>query len=196
MNRANQKSQEPEDPIRPHVFDGIAEFDKKLPNWWLATFYGGIFFAVGYWFYFAQSGVAPKPTAELENELARIQTQKLSSVSGPVDDATLWKMSQNASFVHAGELTFSTTCASCHGDKLTGGIGPNLVDEIWIHGGRPTDILNTVTNGVAAKGMPTWGPILGPKKISEIVAFILSKHSPTEATMAEPTASGTHVSAP
>ncbi|HEU5080045.1 MAG TPA: c-type cytochrome [Opitutaceae bacterium] len=196
MKRPHDDPPSHDEPIRKHTFDGIAEFDKKMPNWWLTTFYGGILFAIGYWFYFAHSGIGPKPIAELESELSRIQTVKLSEMSGAVDDATLWKMSQNAAFVRAGETTFVTTCASCHGEKLTGGIGPNLVDTTWIHGGRPTDILNTVTNGVAAKGMPTWGPILGTKKISEIVAFILSKHSPDETAMAEPAPAGTHASTP
>jgi cytochrome c oxidase cbb3-type subunit 3 len=40
------------------------------------------------------------------------------------------------------------------------------------------NLVKVVTEGVQAKGMPTWGPNLGPKKISEVVAFILSHHTP------------------
>jgi cytochrome c oxidase cbb3-type subunit 3 len=90
-------------------------------------------------------------------------------------------MSRNARFADAGQATFLTTCATCHNAKLTGGIGPNLLDQQWIHGGRPTEIYQTVTNGVPAKGMPTWGPVLGVKKISEVVAFVLSHHTAGEA---------------
>ncbi len=171
-----------DEPVRPHTYDGIQEYDKKLPNWWLLTFYGAIAFAIVYWFYFAQTALAPKDGARIEAELARIQAVKLSSVS-TMDDDALWQMSRNSTFVSAGETTYRTTCASCHAEKLTGGIGPSLVDQTWLHGGRPTDIYGTVTNGITTKGMPTWGPVLGAKKIAEVVAFVLSKHDPAEPGM-------------
>ena len=49
------------------------------------------------------------------------------------------------------------------------------MDTVWIHGGKPEEIVHTITTGVAAKGMPTWGPILGPQKIAQVAAYILSK---------------------
>ncbi|PTY07320.1 cytochrome C oxidase subunit III [Opitutaceae bacterium EW11] len=177
-----------EEPVRPHSYDGIREFDKRLPNWWLLTFYGTIVFAIGYWFYYAHTSLAPSPNAAIEAKMAQIQSTKLAS-SPVLDDDVLWKMSRTASMVEAGAATFKSTCVSCHGEKLTGGVGPNLVDQTWIHGGRPTQILATVTNGVAAKGMPTWGPVLGGKRISEVVSFILSKHDPAEPGMGAQTAS-------
>lgn len=173
----------PEDPVRPHSYDGIQEYDKRLPNWWLTTFYGAIVFAVGYWFYFAQSGVPRSDAQRVDAAMSAIQASKLTSTVGTLDDDGFWAMSQNSVLVSAGEKTFLTTCASCHNEKLTGGIGPNLVDHTWLHGGRPTEIYATVTNGVVAKGMPPWAPILGAKKVSEVVAFILSKHNRTEPEM-------------
>ena len=164
-----------QDPLRPHTFDGIQEYDKRLPNWWLMTLYGAIVFWAGYWFYYERAHLGLSNTAAVQQQLAVIEAARLAATP-TLDDASLWKMSRNPIFVEAGRATFNTTCASCHTEKLTGAIGPNLVDHLWIHGGRPTQIYATVTNGVLVKGMPTWGPVLGPRKITEVVAYILSYH--------------------
>ncbi|HSI08399.1 MAG TPA: cbb3-type cytochrome c oxidase N-terminal domain-containing protein [Rariglobus sp.] len=173
----NKPDQQPgEDPIREHVFDGIAEYDRRLPNWWLVTLYASIVFAILYWMvtqHFSRSTDETRMAAEMQ----RIEAAKMAASANAPDDATLWKMSRNAVFVDAGRATFQSTCASCHNAALTGGIGPNLVDTVWIHGSKPTDVEKTVTEGVLAKGMPNWGPVLGGKKVSEVVAFILSHHA-------------------
>lgn len=170
----------PKDTLREHSFDGIQEYDKRLPNWWLLTFYGAIVFWIGYWFYYQTSRIGTSDTVALQQELARIEAVKLASSATQLDDPTLWQMSRNAIFVDAGRNTFNTTCASCHKESMKGldegGIGPNLVDNVWIHGSRPTELLAVVDKGVLAKGMPSWGPVIGAKKTSEVVAYILSHH--------------------
>jgi len=65
---------------------------------------------------------------------------------------------------------------ACHGPTLEGGIGQNLVDATWIHGGLPTNIYATIQKGVLEKGMPVWGPVLGGGRIADVVAFIISKN--------------------
>jgi cytochrome c oxidase cbb3-type subunit 3 len=170
--------------VRAHVFDGIQEYDKRLPNWWLVTLYGAILFWVGYWFYYERAHLGMSNTAILEQQLSVIEATRLASAPS-VDDASLWKMSRNPIFIEAGRVTFNGTCASCHAEKMTGAIGPNLIDHLWIHGGRPTEIHTVVTHGVLAKGMPPWGPVLGSKKISEVVAYVLSHHQEGEPVEAQ-----------
>lgn len=170
-----------DDAIREHTFDGIQEYDKHMPNWWLLTFYGAIVFWIGYWFFFEQSRMVLSTEAYVDQEMRRIEAVRLSSSAGQLDDATLWQMSRNAVLVDAGRNTFNTTCASCHLADLrgtdAGGIAPNLADETWIHGSKPTDLIQVVDKGVLAKGMPAWGPVIGAKKVSEVVAYILSHHA-------------------
>ena len=111
--------------------------------------------------------------------MIKIEAARL--VAAPTaDNASLWKMSRNPVFVEAGRTTFNTLCASCHTEKMTGAIGPNLVDQLWIHGGTPTEIYATLEKGVLAKGMPAWVPVIGAKKSAEAVAYMLSFHKEGE----------------
>ena len=89
-----------EDPIRPHTYDGIQEYDKRLPNWWLNTLYITIVFWVGYWSYYEWFRVGKSGAEVVSAAVAKIEADRLSSTK--LDDASLWKMSQNAAFVAAG----------------------------------------------------------------------------------------------
>ena len=54
---------------------------------------------------------------------------------------------------------------------------PDLTDEEWIHGNAPDDVIRTISEGVAAKGMPGWGPILGAERVNQAAAYILTLQS-------------------
>jgi cytochrome c oxidase cbb3-type subunit 3 len=186
----NPKPPEPE--VRPHVYDGIREFNNRLPNWWLFTLYGAILFWVGYWAYYEWFKAAPEGAGSVEMEMTRIEAAKLAAAAtANIDDGSLWAMSRNPVLVEAGRQTFDANCVACHLKSLRGksespaAIGPDLTDQAWIHGGNPTDLYRTVTEGVPVKGMPTWGPVLGAKRITEAVAYVLSHHRQGEPAVKE-----------
>lgn len=165
--------------LRPHTYDGILEYDKRLPNWWLFTLYGAIVFSIGYWAWYHTYQMAPEPGVALTEQMA--ENQRLAArASGVLDDDALWAMARDAKVVAAGKATFEATCASCHLATLTGAIGPNLIDQSWVHGGKPLEVVKVITEGVLAKGMPSWAPILGQQKITEVAAYIMSHHKPGE----------------
>jgi cytochrome c oxidase cbb3-type subunit 3 len=41
-----------EDGTTGHDYDGIREYDKPLPKWWLVIFFGSIVWAIAYWIFF------------------------------------------------------------------------------------------------------------------------------------------------
>ncbi|MBE2204152.1 MAG: c-type cytochrome [Chthoniobacterales bacterium] len=179
MNK-NTKHHDPE-ALRNHSYDGIQEYDKKLPNWWLFTLYGAMVFAAGYWAYYEWTGHMLPGYESVEQKVAEFQKNMNANGAAPTD-AKLCEMSNDPAVVASGEKIYVTNCLACHGADLKGGIGQNLVDATWLHGGTPTDIYNTVSTGVAAKGMPTWGPVLGASRVAEVVAFLISKNSTIERT--------------
>lgn len=180
MSRPARESADADAPLKGHSFDGIEEYDKKLPNWWLWTLYGAIAFSFFYWFYFHWVG-NPETTAQrLERQLSAIALAAASSGGAELDDAALWKMSRDEKIIAAGRKTFLTQCVSCHGVDLKGGIGVNLTDKDWVHGGKPTEVARTITKGVLDKGMPEWGKVLGKMRVAQVTAFVLSHHAEGE----------------
>lgn len=166
--------------VRAHVFDGIQEYDRRLPNWWLTILYTVIVFSIIYWFVYMIAKVMPSDGEQVDAAMAQIAAVKLASAFDVTDDAKFWDMSKNSVFVESGKASYNSLCAPCHTVALTGAVGPNLVDHGWLHGGTPKEIFKTVNEGVLAKGMPAWGPVLGTKKVAEVVAYILSYHTAGE----------------
>ena len=165
--------------IRPHTYDGIQEYDKRLPNWWLMTLWGAVAFAIVYWIYYQELRIGREGGTAVEVQMME-NRQAASQKSSVLTDESLWNLSKDSKTVDAGKATFLANCASCHLPTLTGQIGPNLVDEYWLHGGNPLEVSTTIEKGVIEKGMPTWGPVLGKQKITEVVAFIFSHHKQGE----------------
>ena len=152
-----------------HEYDGIEEADNVLPNWWLGILYGTIAFGIVYWFVYHEYGMAPT-----QNEIHAAHEAKLAEERAKVDLAALAGLADDPAAVAAGAESFKANCIACHGTRGEGTIGPNLTDRFWIHGGGAGDIHRLITDGVAAKGMPSWGAILGPQKVKELTAFVLS----------------------
>ena len=185
-----------EDPVRPHTFDGIQEYDKALPNWWLFTLYGAIIFSIGYWIYYHKSDAGPDQYQEYEVALLSLEESiaEAAKLAPEITPESLISMSQTPASVQAGEQHYLANCAACHGIELQGppavGLpGVSLVDNEWLHGFNPLEIRTTITSGVLAKGMPAWGPVLGDKRIVELTAYILNKQAasfPESAVLTSP----------
>lgn len=147
--------------------DGIEEYDNALPDWWLGLFWFCIIWAAAYALHYhviADRSQVRRLAAEMAAAEQRWPAAAVPATFAPTPELAA-----------AGEAVFKTNCIACHGADLHGGIGPNLTDEVWIHGGEPEQVLKTITEGVAAKGMPTWGPILGPEKIRQVAAYVLAQ---------------------
>ena len=175
-----------------HDFDGIQEYDNRLPNWWLFTLYGSIVFSVGYWLFYHTFGVGHTQDQSYEREVQVAAAAQLEREMGKeVTNESLMLMTQVPAQLDAGMKLFQQKCTQCHKLDGSGDIGPNLTDDFWIHGNSPLQIYGTVMNGVADKGIPTWKDQLGPVRVRQVVAYVLTRRAlnlPGKAPQGKPTA--------
>ena len=163
------------DRLKEHEYDGIQEFDNRLPNWWLYTLYGAIIFAVGYWLFFHTWRWGPLQEERYTQEMAAAAEAQLARMEGQeLTDDTFILMAEVPDRVAAGRTVFEQFCVVCHLADGSGSVGPNLTDRYWLHGGRPLQIHDTVTNGVPDKGMAAWGNQLGPRRVQDVVTYVLT----------------------
>jgi len=162
-----------------HNYDGIRELDNHLPPWWKWLFIGTIIWGAIYLLVFHVAGTLPLSEEEYTNEVVTaekaIQKLRTSQPQELIDENTL-EFTNDASLIAQGkEVYTSNNCQTCHRiDGGGNGIGPNLTDNYWIHGGSTKNIFNTIKIGVVEKGMPAWGKLMSPKDVRNVTFYVMS----------------------
>jgi cytochrome c oxidase cbb3-type subunit 3 len=162
------------DKVRDHEFDGIQEFDNRLPRWWVGTFILTVLAALFLWTTRHTFGTAPTVQDNYAKDLAELKAlQEAKASQGPTDAEVLaWVADKHE--LAEGQRIFGTNCIACHGAHGQGGIGPNLTDGYWLHGGKPGQVAATIGSGVPEKGMPTWRGVLASADIRHAAAYVVS----------------------
>jgi cytochrome c oxidase cbb3-type subunit III len=160
-----------------HNYDGIKELDNHLPPWWKWLFYGTIGWSAIYLIVYHVTDSLPLMEQEYQAEVS-VANEKLTKLraSQPVasiDEAAL-TFTNDATLIGKGKTIYMVNCASCHKNLGEGGIGPNLTDDYWLHGGSIKNIYATIKDGVPDKGMISWKTILKPEEMRDVSFFIMS----------------------
>jgi cytochrome c oxidase cbb3-type subunit 3 len=178
-----------------HDWDGIKELNNPLPRWWLWTFYGCIAFAAAYtvvypawpgltgatkglWNWSSRADIRKEFDALAVANAAQVETIKSHDINAILGDE---KMRGFA--VAAGSSIFKVRCATCHGSGAQGSPGfPNLNDNAWLWGGKPDQIVQTITHGIRDTSdpetqnsqMPAFGKdgILKPEEVVAAANFV------------------------
>ena len=182
-----------------HSWDGIQEYNKPLPRWWLWTFYACIVWGVGYTIAYpawpgissATAGVLGYSTrAEVAQDIARVEEANagINARLAEVDLTAIAGDPELAGYANnAGAAVFRTWCAQCHGSGAAGAKGyPNLLDDDWLWGGSIEDIHTTITVGIRnpevdadylrISEMPAFGAdeLLDKPQIDAVVNYVMS----------------------
>ena len=205
-NMDEEKTENPEEPrigefakkkgevvLREHQFDGIQEFDQKLPNWWLITLYVAIAWAAVHWFLYYHTSMFQTDAERMEQwevQLAENKEAELKKVLENLNDEVLINQwSTDPDILAEGSAKYSTFCIACHAQDLSATVagaplpGLSLVDGEWKFGGKPMDIFKIIKDGSppeseghnGAKMVP-WGLTLTPMEIAQLTAYVVSKN--------------------
>jgi len=177
-----------QDVMLDHNYDGIKELDNSLPPWWVAMFYLSIGFAVVYMTYYHFTGAGPSSAEEYEMEMEQAEEAVqayLATQANLVDETNVTALTDEQALA-TGETIYNNNCAACHGMQGEGGVGPNMTDKYWIHGGDIKDVFSTIKYGVPEKGMISWKSQLSAADMHKVASYILTMQGTDPPNAKEP----------
>ena len=111
-------------------------------------------------------------------DVARVQAARSSAgvtvMMSHETDTTTYVALTSADDIAFGQRIYMVNCASCHGNFGEGGVGPNMADAFWIHGGEFSDIVRSVRYGYPTKGMISWLGTIPEDDILRAASFLLT----------------------
>jgi cytochrome c oxidase cbb3-type subunit 3 len=171
-----------------HNYDGIRELDNHLPPWWLGLFYGGIAFAIVYLLAYHVWDWAPLQNEEYLSEMIEaeedVQAYK-ATLAMSIDESNVVLISDEPQLAAAKEI-YTAKCVACHGMMGEGGVGPNLTDAYWLHGGSVSEIFSVLKYGVPEKGMIAWESQIKPDEMQDLTSYILTLQGTNPPNAKEP----------
>jgi len=186
-----------------HEWDGIKELDTPMPRWWLGIFWASIIWAIGYWVvYPAWPGISSYTHGILNHSQRDEVTANVAALKAAravrekaLTDASLADIQSNPDLLQfamaQGKTAFGDNCAPCHGAGGQGAHGyPNLNDDVWLWGGKLSEIQQTITVGVRSTDaktrkslMPAFGrdTMLKPEQVSDLTEYVVQlSHRPVD----------------
>jgi len=184
---ARRKPGDPKPTDTSHIWDeDLTEYNKPLPRWWINLFYITIVFGIAYLAWYPGLGAAPGysgwTSAKEHAKDAAAENAKLNAAFARYGGQPIDAIARDPRAVAIGRSIFANTCAGCHGSSARGAIGyPNLTDDIWLWGGSPERILESVLEGRDGV-MPEWEKVLtgmgGPNAVDYTTSYVLSLSDP------------------
>jgi cytochrome c oxidase cbb3-type subunit 3 len=162
--------------LTSHEYDGIYELDNNLPPWWKGLFYATIAFGVVYLMYFHVLDLGALQQEEYEQEMAQAKIDVdayLATAAASIDESNV-TITDDVARINAAQEIFVKNCSACHGMAGGGGVGPNLTDSYWIHGGGVQDIFRVIKYGVPEKGMIPWQAQLTPVQMQDLASYVIT----------------------
>lgn len=159
-----------------HTYDGILEINNPIPAWFMTLFYGSIIISILYMFVYHGVGDGQIMTTEYKEQLAEgesIKQAHMKKYASSINENNVTLLKDENS-IKEGQKIFTQNCVACHAADGGGGVGPNLTDEFWLHGGNVKSVYHTISEGVAEKGMIAWKKTLNPLQMQQIASFIFS----------------------
>jgi cytochrome c oxidase cbb3-type subunit 3 len=153
-----------------HTYDGIQEMDNGMPRWLSAIFYVTIIFGIIYLLNYEVFKFSPYSADEYNVEVAE------ATVKYNLSDKVKIKLEAltDKEALDAGKVVYEKNCAVCHGKLGEGGVGPNMTDNYWLHGGALENIFNIIRIGVPEKGMIAWKAQFKDEQILQVASYILT----------------------
>lgn len=198
IRRAQYAEKEGEVVLREHEYDGIQEYDQKLPNWWLVIFVAALVFFLGYWVAYYQFGLMQTDDQKIAAAMARIEKAQKKALDEMLaklnDEALVNEWAKDPARITAGRESYLINCTACHGQDLAARIdvgggqfvnlpGLSLKDGQWKYGAKPMDIFRLINSGTPPESpghnnakMEAWGLKLPPVQIAELTAYIISEN--------------------
>lgn len=165
-----------------HEYDGIKELDNHMPKWWLYLFYFTIAFGAVYLVYYTITGVGLNQHEEYEAEMAAAAEKYGLTPDGEEGEAVAaftWEYQTDAASIENGKSIFMSTnnlCFTCHGNSGEGLVGPNLTDDMWLHGCSAEELATSISTGFPDKGMIAYGSgaRLSDEDLTDVISYIAS----------------------
>lgn len=178
-----------------HEWDGVRELNTPLPKWWIYLFAATVVWGVGFILLYPSVPYGPGYFHGLLGYSARHDAiAGWKQMQGAHADAmakigqlSFDEIKQDPKLIEvaltAGRITFANNCQPCHGPSGEGRPGyPALGDDVWLWGGKLTDILQTITHGIRSgdpetrtSQMPDFGSgMLKPAEIQQVADYVMT----------------------
>ena len=163
-----------------HVWDGdLREMNNPLPRWWVGLFIITIVFSCAYLYLYPGLGSFPGVSGwtsrgQLDAEVAKGDAE-VAPLYAKFKTMSVEEISRDPQAHAIGERLFMNTCSPCHGSDARGGKGfPNLTSGFWLHGGKPDDIIETITHGRIGQMPPMAAAVGSADDVKNVANYVLA----------------------